>query len=79
MPENLRDLRIKKGWNKTVASERVGINRIRYHRIETLGRMPSLLEALNIAETYGIKDIKLLKKIFFDQNVQNMNNSEAKE
>jgi len=76
MPDSLKELRLNKGWNKTVAANRVGVERMKYHRIESLRQPPTLFEAINIAETYGIEEIKVLKKIFFDSDVQNVNNKE---
>jgi len=75
--ESLKEMRLKKGWNKTVAADRVGVERMKYHRIESLRQPPTLLEAINIADTYGIEEIKVLKKIFFGHNVQNVNSREA--
>jgi DNA-binding XRE family transcriptional regulator len=77
VPESLKEMRLEKGWNKTVASNRVGIERMKYHRIESLRQPPTLLEAINIADTYGIEEIRVLKKFFFDNNVHNVNKAEV--
>ncbi|MBO9151902.1 helix-turn-helix domain-containing protein [Chitinophaga sp. GCM10012297] len=61
---NLRALRIKKGWNQKVAGERTGIAAKTYQSYEYGRAAPAIFVLVRLAEFYGITVNDLLTENF---------------